>query len=65
LRRISEEGTTVLVIDHDVPFMFALCGRVTVMNFGHIIASGAPAEISRHSAVRAAYLGGDQEKAAS
>jgi ABC-type branched-subunit amino acid transport system ATPase component len=58
LRKINGAGTTVLVIDHDVPFLFGLCDRITAMNFGSVIASDVPDAISRHAEVRAAYLGG-------
>jgi len=57
LRHVNGEGTTVLVIDHDVPFMFSLCHDVTVVNFGSVIASGVAAEVARDPVVRDAYLG--------
>jgi ABC-type branched-subunit amino acid transport system ATPase component len=47
----------VLLVDHDVPFVFALCDRMTVMNFGSVITSGKPDEVHRNPAVREAYLG--------
>lgn len=62
LRDINRTGTTVLVIDHDVPFLFSLCDGITAMNFGAVIATATPDEISRHPTVRAAYLGHPEEK---
>lgn len=53
---ISKRGVSVLVIDHDVPFVFGICRSVTVMDAGRVIASGAPREIENDPAVRAAYL---------
>jgi ABC-type branched-subunit amino acid transport system ATPase component len=50
-------GVGVLLVDHDVPFVFGLCHQVTVMNFGSVIASGAPEAVYRDPAVREAYLG--------
>lgn len=54
LRAESEIG--LVVVDHDVPFVFELCDRITAMNFGRVIASGTPSEIERDERVRAAYL---------
>lgn len=61
---ISRRGVGVLVIDHDVPFVFGLCQTVTVMDAGRIIATGAPREIESDPAVRAAYLSVKHEPAA-
>jgi branched-chain amino acid transport system ATP-binding protein len=57
IRRQAAQGIGVLLVDHDVPFVFQLSDRVTVMNFGSVIASGSPDEVYRDAAVRAAYLG--------
>jgi ABC-type branched-subunit amino acid transport system ATPase component len=57
IRRFRSEGIGMLLVDHDVPFVFALADRMTVMNFGSIIASGDPDAVHRDPAVREAYLG--------
>ncbi len=57
IRRFRDDGVGMLLVDHDVPFVFALCDRMTVMNFGSIIASGDPDAVHRDPAVREAYLG--------
>jgi len=54
---ISGRGVGLLVVDHNVPFLFAICDRITVMNYGSIIAEGPPGEIETDPAVREAYLG--------
>jgi branched-chain amino acid transport system ATP-binding protein len=60
IRKLPAQGIGVLLVDHDVPFVFSLCDKVTVMNFGSIIASGAPDSVRRDRNVREAYLG-DQD----
>jgi branched-chain amino acid transport system ATP-binding protein len=57
VRELRSEEVGVLLVDHDVPFIFKLCDYVTVMNFGTIIAQGEPGAIYRDPAVRQAYLG--------
>jgi ABC-type branched-subunit amino acid transport system ATPase component len=53
---ISGRGVGLLVVDHNVPFLFAICDRITVMNYGSIIAEGPPGEIETDPAVREASL---------
>jgi branched-chain amino acid transport system ATP-binding protein len=52
------ETTTVLLIEHNINVVMALADRITVMNFGEIIAEGSPKEIRQNDAVQTAYLGG-------
>jgi branched-chain amino acid transport system ATP-binding protein len=60
VRKLPAQGMGILLVDHDVPFVFSLCDTVTVMNFGSIIASGTPDAVRRDPQVREAYLG-DQD----
>jgi branched-chain amino acid transport system ATP-binding protein len=58
LRRISREREmSVLIIEHDVTMVLAICDRVYVLNFGKLLAQGLPAHIRANEEVRAAYLG--------
>jgi branched-chain amino acid transport system ATP-binding protein len=56
LRALKRE-LTILLVEHDMEAVFALADRITVLVYGRVIATGAPADIRANSDVREAYLG--------
>ncbi len=57
LRRLREEGHTVLLVEHDMEFVMNLADRLIVMEFGTLLAEGQPDAIRRNPAVIESYLG--------
>ena len=51
-------GIPVVLVEHDMEVVMAISDRVTVMNFGEVIACGTPDEVRADPAVVDAYLGG-------
>jgi branched-chain amino acid transport system ATP-binding protein len=57
LVRIRDSGTTILLIEHDVKLVMGLCDRITVLDYGKVIADGTADAVKKDPAVIAAYLG--------
>jgi ABC-type branched-subunit amino acid transport system ATPase component len=60
IRALAADGRTILLVEHTMSLVMSVCDRVTVLNFGRLLAEGSPDEIARDPAVVAAYLGADE-----
>jgi len=71
LTALAQEGRAILMVEHDMDLVMSVCDEIHVLDFGYVIASGAPAVIRANAKVQAAYLGvfegteGDMDPAAS
>jgi branched-chain amino acid transport system ATP-binding protein len=56
----KERYITILLVEHDMDLVMRISERITVLNFGEVIAKGTPIEVQKNQAVIAAYLGTEE-----
>ena len=61
IRDLQAGGITIVIVEHNMRMVMRLCSHVTVMDAGHEIAEGTPAQIAVDPNVIAAYLGEDAD----
>ncbi|HEY6968304.1 MAG TPA: ABC transporter ATP-binding protein [Candidatus Angelobacter sp.] len=57
VRKIRDDGATIMYVEHDMKAVMSVCDRITVLDFGQKLAEGKPEEIQNNDAVIKAYLG--------
>ena len=62
LQRLKKAGKTILLIEHDMPFVMDVCEKVIVLDRGKEIAVGTPKQIASNKQVLEAYLGQGRDK---
>ena len=53
----AQRNLSILFIEHDMDLVFGIADRITVLNYGKVLATGTPREVAADPAVQAAYLG--------
>ncbi len=59
IQRLKQEGRTVVIIEHDLPFIRSICDRVIVLDMGEVVLEGKPAEIHGNKKLKEIYFGAD------
>jgi branched-chain amino acid transport system ATP-binding protein len=57
IKNLRSEGLSILLIEHNIPYVMELCDRLVVLNFGEVLCEGTCEDVQRDSRVIEAYLG--------
>lgn len=57
IRKLHSEGKTILIVEHNMPFVMGLCEKIIVMDQGKELTEGTPHEVQHNPKVLEAYLG--------
>jgi branched-chain amino acid transport system ATP-binding protein len=59
IMELKREGKTVLIIEHDLPFIGSICDAVIVLDVGKVVMSGTPGEVKESKELQEVYFGAD------
>lgn len=59
IQELKREGKTVLIIEHDLPFIARICDRVIVLDVGKVVLTGTPGEVKQSKELQEIYFGAD------
>jgi branched-chain amino acid transport system ATP-binding protein len=57
--KLKQEGKTVLIVEHDLPFIQKICDRVIVLDLGEVVLEGSPEEVRGNKKLKELYFGAD------
>jgi branched-chain amino acid transport system ATP-binding protein len=60
LRQLSQQGLSLLLVEHDLSLVKKICDRVLVLSSGRLLAEGSPEQVMRDPAVITSYLGSEE-----
>jgi len=61
IEKLSSEGLSIIMVEHRLKELFRIAHRVIALNFGSKIADGSTRQVMENEAVKAAYLGSEDE----
>ena len=59
IKELKDEGKTVLIIEHDLPFIASICDAVVVLDVGQVVLQGTPAQVKESKQLKEIYFGAD------